>query len=232
MVFVTRRLHTSLNKVFEQARKGDPHPKWDPTRKSIIAVGIAAAMAYLHTKPQKPIIHRDLKPANILLNEDLEPVICDFGLSRTIDPVELFARTLDVGTSPYMAPEVMPSGNFSADEDCRYGRPVDVYSYAMILFELVTGEEPVKSFNAGFLRRGTTLKDLVIEGHRPQFPRETDAGWRRFIEECWAPRPEDRWTFPGMLRSKESLDAFRFDGCDEREFNDYCSKVLAFQNAQ
>jgi serine/threonine protein kinase len=115
-IIVTRRLPTSLDKVLAQERKGLSPPKWDATRKSIVALGMAAGMAYLHTKKPNPILHRDLKPENVLLDDNLEPIICDFGLSRTIDAQDLYARTLNIGTPAYMAPEMLGVGSEYVDD--------------------------------------------------------------------------------------------------------------------
>jgi serine/threonine protein kinase len=222
-LLVTRLLETSLDKVIAQERRGKPHPKWNATRKSMIAIGIAAGMAYLHTNRPNPIIHRDLKPANILLDDNLEPVICDFGLSRFVDPDDPFAATLRVGTLAYMAPEVMGVG--SERPDFHYGPEVDVYSYALILFELVTGKDPVQFVKVPW---GKNFAQCIADGQRPAFPEGMNQAWREFIEACWAQAPEERGTFMEMLRTQESVDAFRLDGCDETEFRVYCSKVLGF----
>ncbi|MBC7822255.1 MAG: serine/threonine protein kinase [Planctomycetaceae bacterium] len=91
--------------------------------------GIAAGIGYLH---DRGIVHRDLKPANIFRENGVVKV-GDVGLSKFIAPSRRSAHTQSVGTVYYMAPEVAKG---------RYGREVDVYSLAVILYELLTGKVP------------------------------------------------------------------------------------------
>lgn len=103
----------------------------------IILIGIALGMDHLHNHA---IIHRDLKFHNVLLNDDLTPKICDFGESKS------FSNELDngqceiVGTPFFMAPEII-NGN-------HYSYPVDVYSFGILVHEILTGKLP---FDGGFL---------------------------------------------------------------------------------
>lgn len=91
--------------------------------------GIAAGIGFLH---DRGIVHRDLKPANIFRENGVVKV-GDVGLSKFIAPSRRSAHTQSVGTVYYMAPEVAKG---------RYGREVDVYSLAVILYELLTGKVP------------------------------------------------------------------------------------------
>lgn len=91
--------------------------------------GIAAGIGFLH---DRGIVHRDLKPANIF-RESGTVKIGDVGLSKFIAPSRRSAHTQSVGTVYYMAPEVAKG---------RYGRQVDVYSLAVILYEMLTGKVP------------------------------------------------------------------------------------------
>jgi formylglycine-generating enzyme required for sulfatase activity len=100
-----------------------------------IALAIARAMSVAH---QAGVIHRDLKPANILLREDDEPVVMDFGLARRdldLDP-KLTGSGALVGTLAYMAPEQLHS---TGDE---VSAASDVYSLGVILYEMLTGRPP------------------------------------------------------------------------------------------
>ncbi len=91
--------------------------------------GIGAGIGFLH---DRGIVHRDLKPANIFRENGIVKV-GDVGLSKFIAPSRRSAHTQSVGTVYYMAPEVAKG---------RYGREVDVYSLAVILYEMLTGKVP------------------------------------------------------------------------------------------
>jgi serine/threonine protein kinase len=114
----------TLDKVIHEAPNGLP-------LEDVLAWldGIAAGIGYLH---DRGIVHRDLKPANIFRENGVVKV-GDVGLSKFIAPSRRSAHTQSVGTVYYMAPEVAKG---------RYGKEVDVYSLAVILFELLTGRVP------------------------------------------------------------------------------------------
>ncbi|CAA0828676.1 Protein kinase superfamily protein [Striga hermonthica] len=101
-----------------------------------IAFGIAEALHYLHNECSKPIIHRDVKSSNILLTEELEPQLCDFGLAMwgPTSPFLLMDSDL-VGTFGYLAPEYFMYGKISDK--------IDVYSFGVVLLELISGRKAI-----------------------------------------------------------------------------------------
>ncbi|RCV10003.1 hypothetical protein SETIT_2G076800v2 [Setaria italica] len=104
-----------------------------------VAVGVAAGLEYLHVSHVPQIIHRDLKPANILLDDDLEPRITDFGLAKAIPDAQTHVTSSHVtGTLGYIAPEYHRTFKFTAK--------CDVYSFGVILAVLATGKEPSDPF--------------------------------------------------------------------------------------
>ncbi|KAL0320731.1 UNVERIFIED_CONTAM: G-type lectin S-receptor-like serine/threonine-protein kinase [Sesamum radiatum] len=108
-----------------------------PKRFDII-MGIARGLLYLHHDSRLRIIHRDLKTSNILLDENLNPKISDFGLARTSGGDQTTDRTKRVvGTYGYMAPEYAIDGKFSVKSD--------VFSMGVLLLEIVSGKR-----NRGF----------------------------------------------------------------------------------
>ncbi|KAF8406612.1 hypothetical protein HHK36_008702 [Tetracentron sinense] len=103
-----------------------------------VAVGIADALHYLHNKCSPPVIHRDVKSSNILLSDEFEPQLSDFGLA-TWGPTTSSYITHDdvVGTFGYLAPEYFMYGKVSDK--------IDVYSFGVVLLELLSGRRPIGS---------------------------------------------------------------------------------------
>lgn len=101
-----------------------------------IAVGTAHGLAYLHFDCNPAVIHRDIKPENILLDSDMEPRISDFGIAKLLDHSASAAPSMAVaGTVGYMAPENAFMTKMS--------RESDVYSYGVVLLELLTRQKAV-----------------------------------------------------------------------------------------
>ncbi|XP_034927538.1 probable serine/threonine-protein kinase PBL21 [Populus alba] len=109
-----------------------------------VAVGVAKALEYLHHSFNPPIIHRDVKSSNILLSGTRQPQLSDFGGAMVSQPSEQISASTKpskvVGTFGYLAPEYMMYGK--VDEK------VDVYSYGVVLLELITGQEAIQTNEA------------------------------------------------------------------------------------
>ncbi|KAJ1396332.1 Serine/threonine-protein kinase, active site [Sesbania bispinosa] len=108
-----------------------------------IAKDIAEALAYLHYSCVPRIVHRDIKPSNILLDEDLNAYLSDFGLARLLEVSETHATTDVAGTFGYVAPEYATT--------CRVSDKADVYSFGVVLLELMSGR---KSLDPSFSEYG------------------------------------------------------------------------------
>ncbi|KAL5151453.1 putative leucine-rich repeat receptor-like serine/threonine-protein kinase [Glycine soja] len=102
-----------------------------PTRKKI-CVGIARGLAFMHEESRLKVVHRDLKTSNVLLDEDLNPKISDFGLARLREGDNTHISTRIAGTWGYMAPEYAMHGYLT--------EKADVYSFGVITIEIVSGK--------------------------------------------------------------------------------------------
>ncbi|KAG0597369.1 hypothetical protein M758_UG332200 [Ceratodon purpureus] len=114
-------------------RRGtNQHLTW-PARLNI-CLGVANGLNYLHTSAQPRIIHRDIKASNILMDQNLQPKIADFGLALFFPDEKSHIITHDIaGTRGYWAPEYATMGKLS--------EKADVYSYGVLLLEVVSGRK-------------------------------------------------------------------------------------------
>ncbi|XP_010523155.1 PREDICTED: leucine-rich repeat receptor-like serine/threonine/tyrosine-protein kinase SOBIR1 [Tarenaya hassleriana] len=127
----------SLQDVLNDVATGNGELTWPARHK--IAVGIAAGLEYLHMDHSPRIIHRDLKPANVLLDDDMEARIADFGLAKVVPDANTHVTTSNVaGTVGYIAPEYHQTLKFT--DKC------DIYSFGVILGVLVIGKLPSDEF--------------------------------------------------------------------------------------
>ncbi|KAG9449981.1 hypothetical protein H6P81_009946 [Aristolochia fimbriata] len=105
-----------------------------PTRKRV-ALGTTRGQEYLHEHCNRKIIHRDVKAANVLLDEDFEAVVGDFGLAKLVDVRKTNVTTQVHGTMGHIAPEYLSTGKSS--------ERTDVFGYGIMLLELVTSQRAI-----------------------------------------------------------------------------------------
>uniref|UniRef100_A0ACD5WKE6 Uncharacterized protein n=1 Tax=Avena sativa TaxID=4498 RepID=A0ACD5WKE6_AVESA len=120
----------------------------DWNRSRVIIEGIAQGLLYLHKHSRLRIIHRDLKASNILLDQDMNPKISDFGLAKIFSSNDTQGSTRRVvGTYGYMSPEYASEGIYSIKSD--------VFSFGVLLLEILSGKR-----NSGFYQYGDFLNLL------------------------------------------------------------------------
>lgn len=122
---------TLTTHLFNWAEEGIKPLDWN--RRLIIALDVARGVEYLHGLAHQSFIHRDLKPSNILLGDDMRAKVADFGLVRLAPEGKGSVETRIAGTFGYLAPEYAVTG--------RVTTKVDVFSFGVILMELITGRK-------------------------------------------------------------------------------------------
>ena len=186
----------------------------DATHKTICALGIAQGMAYMHSKK---ILHRDLKSLNILLDSDDFPKICDFGMSREVDNGET-VLTGGIGTYRWMAPEVMDSRD--------YDEKADVYSYAVVLWELLTQNIPFQGLTEPQVAFNVLQKDA-----RPLFPQNCPQKIMKLIKKCWDKNPKNRPDFESIVKMF-ACGAISYPGTNQDQVNAYINQFSGNQQQQ
>ncbi|GJN06098.1 hypothetical protein PR202_ga23789 [Eleusine coracana subsp. coracana] len=143
-------------------RWGAERCSWTEVHK--IAVDVAQALAFLHYSCTPRIIHRDIKPSNILLDEERNAYLSDFGLARLIEVTQTHATTDVAGTFGYVAPEYATT--------CRVSDKADVYSFGVVLLELMSGKRSLDPSFAQFGNGFTIVswgRMLTQEGKTSEF---------------------------------------------------------------
>uniref|UniRef100_A0A665VS42 Mitogen-activated protein kinase kinase kinase n=1 Tax=Echeneis naucrates TaxID=173247 RepID=A0A665VS42_ECHNA len=166
------------------------------------AVQIARGMLYLHSQAIVPIIHRDLKSSNILIRERVEMEdlsdktlkITDFGLAREWHRTTKMSAA---GTYAWMAPEVIRSSTFSKGSD--------VWSYGVLLWELLTGEVPFRGIDGLAVAYGVAMNKLALP-----IPSTCPEPFARLMEDCWSPDPHARPQFTTVLDHLTAIEESGF----------------------
>ncbi|CAM8893263.1 unnamed protein product [Rhodiola kirilowii] len=172
---------TLENHLFAESR-----PVLDWAHRVRIAIGSARGLAYLHEDCHPRIIHRDIKSANILLDENYESRVADFGLARLASDTYTHVSTRVMGTFGYMAPEYASSGKLTEKSD--------VYSFGVVLLELITGRKPVD----------LSQDESLVEWARPLLVQALET---ENFEELADPRLENKYVDAEMFRMIEAAGA-------------------------
>ncbi|XP_052201278.1 serine/threonine-protein kinase STY46-like isoform X2 [Diospyros lotus] len=150
------------------------------------AVDVCKGMEYLH---QNNIIHRDLKTANLLMDNDNVVKVADFGVARFQNQGGVM--TAETGTYRWMAPEVI--------NHQPYDQKADVFSFAIVLWELVTAKVPYENMTPLQAALG------VRQGLRPELPDETHPKLLDLMRKCWEAVPCKRPSFSEIRLELEEL---------------------------
>ncbi|OEU15056.1 flag-tagged protein kinase [Fragilariopsis cylindrus CCMP1102] len=168
---------------------------WDSLRLPLmppyrVSCGAARGMAYLHSG-NPPVLHRDLKSANLLLDESYTAKVCDFGLSRL--KAQARSMTANCGTVQWMAPEVL--ANRSYDEKA------DIYSFGIIVWELLTRECPYEGMTAIQCALAVLNRDK-----RPEIPKWCPPQLHALIKSCIKTEPSERPSFPQIILALDAIE--------------------------
>ncbi|KAF5180519.1 Serine/threonine-protein kinase STY17 [Thalictrum thalictroides] len=146
-----------------------------------VAIDVSKGMNYLH---QNNIIHRDLKAANLLMDEHEVVKVADFGVARV--QTQSGVMTAETGTYRWMAPEVI--------EHKPYDHKADVFSFGIVLWELLTGKLPYE-----YLTPLQAAVGVVQKGLRPTIPKHTHSKLVELLERCWQQDPTARPDFSEII---------------------------------
>jgi eukaryotic-like serine/threonine-protein kinase len=157
----------------------------DPREAIELTLQVARALSFAH---ERGLVHRDVKPQNVLLNDDGQAKVTDFGIARSLDVQGVTQTGTVLGTSDYIAPE-QARGQ-------RVDPKTDIYSLGTVLYELLVGDVPFSgdNFVAVAMRHVSEPAPSVVE-HRPDCPLRLDLA----VQRAMAKDPDDRF---------ESMDDF------------------------
>ncbi|KAL3511789.1 hypothetical protein ACH5RR_024506 [Cinchona calisaya] len=149
------------NKTLEFHLHGKGHLSINWASRMKIAMDSAKGLAYLHEECHPKIIHRDIKAANILLDDDFEAKVADFGLARIYSDTDTHVSTRVMGTFGYLAPEYALTGKLTEKSD--------VFSFGVMILELITGRRPID-------KAQHYLDDNIVDWARPLLTQALEDG--------------------------------------------------------
>jgi len=158
-----------------------------PEQQQRIALQIVRGLYFLH---EQGVTHRDLKSANVLLDQNLNAKLTDFGLAQAkmASVLSIQERSLSLA---WMAPETLTRGGGVHTPQS------DVYSYGVLLWELVTGRRPYEG------KKDTEIYQATLNNQRDAIPSGTPEIYKTLIQQCWHPEPDRRIDLKTIIEKLE-----------------------------
>lgn len=163
-------------------------------RKSVMAKQIAEGLSFLH---DQNVVHRDLKTANVILDDDLNCKICDFGLTITLDRTHMTVYGLQ-GSPRYMAPEQLDANEH---KPTKITEKVDIWQMGCVLMELYCQIVPFANLNSV----ASIIAELVVKKRGPVIPEKTDPRARVLLAACLRLKPKTRPSAEMLLEALQTV---------------------------
>jgi serine/threonine protein kinase len=169
-----------------------------------LAIDTGKGLAYLHAQS---IIHRDVKSLNVLVDNHYHAKLTDFGLAKTKSVASSTTTGHAVGSLYWMAPELFKRG-------IKPDYASDMYSYGMVLWEIVTREHPWKEAS-----NAAVVSAWVMQGERETIPEKAPVKFKEVIKHCWFQDPKQRISAQAAvaLLAEEATTARSTDGVNQEE---------------
>ena len=209
----------NLAKVIDNLYKGESNNlprEFNNEMKQKVIFGITAGLYYLSSNN---IIHRDIKLENILLDEDFNPFICDFGLAKEISTYEdLNQSEWGIGTLPYLAPELFLSKVSNTK--------IDIYAWAIVVNSIIEGSPPYEElFNSSDFTP-FQMSSLISKGQRPSMVKDDKFKfYQDLIEKAWKNNFEERPSAEDILKELMKKEA-NLEGVNIENLNQYQMEIL------
>jgi serine/threonine protein kinase len=202
----------SLRSVFNKIKHGTRPAFWNSTGIGIIICGIVFGMRYVHSRG---FIHRDLKPENILINRNGHPLIADFGTTRPVE--DRATLTPETGTVYYAAPEMYRESENICPK-------VDVFSFGLILYEILAGRPVFPSDEQPF-----PVMRQLFAGEMPAVPDNIGSFMHGLILRCWSLDPANRPSFDDIVNDFETCEFNISPGSSSDTIKEYFCSIKAWE---